>query len=73
MFPLLALTFFIFRPQIRIPHQKLYMYVYPPGTLRNQDPERNLVFSYQMHRVYYYVGLDMRGAIKQPYDTYVCI
>ena len=49
MFSFLAVKFGIIRPQIRIPHEKLY--IEPPGTLRNPDPERNFVFSCHMQGV----------------------
>ena len=65
MFSPLELGILHFCPQIRIPHEKLYIYIYIyiatweclesqiwTKTLRNPDPEQNLVFSYQMHKVY---------------------
>ncbi len=47
----------MFWPQIWIPHEKLYIYIYiATWKLRNPDPERNLTFSYPMLRVYGWVS-----------------
>ena len=56
-----ASKFGIFRPQIRIPREKLYMYIATweclesqiwPKSSRNSNPEQTLAFSYQIHGVY---------------------